>query len=141
MVICGRKKIRVEKGKTKTLLETIDNEWKQGNFSPLFIFENTTTAKEKAIRNSPYLNFIFEEILPTPEMRKTLVIYGSNFRKEDEHILKKLKENSYLKKIAISVYEDGKEQEFETRVRSQLKCLNKELYFFDADSCWKNGNG
>ncbi len=121
------------------LLSTIVNKWNTG-FSPLFVSEGTSLQKLATIRESSYLSRVYNSVLPN--IGETLVIYGTSFQRNDEHIYKALIEGS-VKKVAVSIHKPS-------NVNLQSRCseintmLNKikavEIKFFDAESkgAWIN---
>ena len=112
----------------------------QGNCIPLFVSEGTSPQKVHAIEGSNYLSTIYKEVIPS--LSRSLTVYGWGFGYNDAHILNKIGRNS-LDRIAISVYRDGNEQDFCSRVEGQIRRYlgrNIEVLFFDCNSsgCWNN---
>ncbi len=71
---------------------------------PIIITEGTHDKKLRYIqRNSDYLGFIYDEIIPRPS--DSLVIYGCSLE-NDHHILDKALEINY-QKVAISLYREN----------------------------------
>jgi hypothetical protein len=115
------------------LLSTIVNRWSSG-YSPLFVSEGSTKQKLSSINESPYLNRVYNSVLPN--IGDTLVVYGSSFQKNDAHIFNAILSGT-VNKMAISVHKPS-------NPNCQIKCseiknmLNKirpiHITFFDAES-------
>ncbi len=129
------RKIKCSPGKITSLLETIIEKWKSDDCTPLFVCEGETKHKDKAIKASPYLNFIYKEILP--KLTKSLVIYGWSMDDNDNHILIQLKT---VTRIAVSVHQ--KNPDYIKHADEVLREQGiKDITFFDTASpgCWNNG--
>jgi hypothetical protein len=121
------------------LLSSIVRKWNTG-FSPLFVSEGTSLQKLASIRVSSYLSRVYNSVLPN--VGETLVIYGTSFQRNDEHIYKALIEGN-VKKVAISIHKPSNSN-WQLRCKEIDTMLNKikaiEIKFFDAESkgAWIN---
>jgi hypothetical protein len=118
------------------LLDNILKKWNNDNYTPLFVSEGTAEQKKQAIKRSPYLRTIFDEVLQNLP-NNYLTIYGFNFSDQDLYILDQIAKNkNKIVKVAVSVYKDGKEAAYFSRVKEKLeKHLNitdNNIDFFDS---------
>jgi hypothetical protein len=122
------------------LLDTVFDSWRAGDTTPVFVSEGTTEQKHAAIRRSPYLSTVYEEVLP--DVGDSVVIFGWSLHDNDDHLLDAICESTALR-FAVAV--DPKAEklaEFEAMARRKLGDRlgrNKfELTLFDRTSsgCW-----
>lgn len=126
------------------LLETISSQWGKGDqikdYIPLFVSEGNTKQKLSRIRQSNYLDTVYDSELSM--LDESLVIYGWSVGKQDAHILDALAKGT-LKEIAISVYKEDDDWKsncdgVEKTIRKKRNLRDCKIYFFDAESkgCW-----
>ena len=123
-----------------TLLGRVLNEWRSGDWLPLFVSEGESDQKHAAILRSGYLSTVYNSVLPN--LAGTMVVYGCSFE-FDEHILRRVCKPSTTR-VAISVHKEGRsKRDLEHQCESikwQLGNLHRglNLVFFDAQSpgCW-----
>ncbi len=90
--------------------------------------------KEQEIQESLYLRACLDRL---KKIEGVLVIHGSDFGGNDDHIWKAIRDNSGIKEVYVSLYKEG-EQEAEKRARAKEK-LNggaggdKKIILFDGD--------
>lgn len=127
-------------GWSTALLNQIIANWTAGTHLPLFVSEGTSTQKLQAIRRSPYLTAVYDQVLSSPG--NALVVYGLSFAANDDHFLEALK-RSPPKLMAISVYcgsPSNVQQAFCHSVTAKLKTHLPwtQVAFFDSASpgCW-----
>ena len=118
--------------------------WETGEVIPLFVSEGTTDQKERSIRRSVYLSTVYHEVLPN--LGKSIVIFGWSFSDNDIHILRAILRNSYLERLAISVYDENNFGSFSSEVQRKIRQIKQEIsnnneleiLFFRAQSngCW-----
>lgn len=135
-LVLGRTKNFVERklSSRNNLLDDLIEKWESGEYTPLFISEGTSEVKTSSIESSPYLNTIFNEVLPNA--KHNLVIYGWSIGDHDNHLVEKIKASG-VKKIAVSVHNN--DQDFCDRVeRIFKKSEHYDVHFFNASSegCW-----
>ncbi len=110
------------------LIDTVDDNWKKGN-TPLFVSEGTEDQKLRSIRSVPYLNYVYNEILGN--LTEFIVIYGWSMSDCDDHLVHKIFHNKKVKKVAISIYTDGKDNDQigreESKIIEKLKSENNAL--------------
>ena len=124
------------------LLDTVVEQWQTGRLTPLVVSEGTSDQKLRAIRRSPYLLTVYEEVLP--ELGESLAIFGWSLSDQDDHLLSAICRNR-PKRIAVSVRKHSSRLE-ETMARTKRKLdqhLSEdryELFFYDAASsgAWTN---
>lgn len=68
-----------------TLLDSIFDTWRAGDTSPVFVSEGTSDQKSSAIRRSPYLSKVYQEVLP--DLGDSVVIFGWSLGENDDHLL------------------------------------------------------
>lgn len=125
-------------------LETIYRKWGENSYSPLFICEGEGKRKLTSIKESVYLTTIYHQVFKS--LGENIVIYGWNMNDEDDHIVEQLSRVNKinpLKKLAISVYLNGEEDDFIGRVQDKIyEKINKDLHidFYNSASsnCWNN---
>ncbi|MCK4598311.1 DUF4917 family protein [Candidatus Bipolaricaulota bacterium] len=122
------------------LLDTVFHCWCAGEAIPLFVSEGTTEQKRAAIRRSPYLSTVCDEVMP--DVRESVVVYGWSISDTDDHLLKQVC-RSAARRFAVSVDpQRGNLGEFQAMVHRKLEerlTRNRcELMFFDRSSegCW-----
>lgn len=139
---------KIQLDQQSTLLEEILGSWNSNNKLPLFVSEGDSEQKKNAIKRSPYLSVVFDEVLRN--LSDNIVIYGWKMAPQDDHILERIcKRNTNLKTIAISIYTPGHNE----MILDQLKIIEKikkyndkndsiEVLFFDSGSpgCWINSD-
>lgn len=136
------KKIRGSNDSGVDLLAAITDEWLTGRGVPVFVSEGTSAQKVAAIRRSPYLMNVYENVLS--KIGDSLVVYGFGFGDQDQHVLDAIKRN-WPERMAVSVYTDQPEeqqQEFCHQVRkvTSTSLPKTVVSFFDSKSggCWNN---
>lgn len=88
------------------------------------VFTNTSENKEKCINGNIYLKNAFNKLV---SLSGTLMIFGSNLAKNDEHIFKQIK-NSNISKICISTSQNKYNTTYN---RAKEIFPDKEIEFFD----------
>jgi len=131
-------KIHAETG--AALLETVFDRWRAADATPVFVSEGTPEQKRSAIRRSPYLSAVYDEVLP--DAGDSVVMLGWSLRENDDHLLDALCCSTALR-FAVAVNPGAATlDEFEAMVRRKLAERlgpNRfELTFFDRASggCW-----
>lgn len=127
---------KISSNESNDLLDTILEEWKNGDKSPLFVSEGTAEQKIKSIRDSYYLSVVYREILT--EQKQSLVVYGWGFGEQDIYILTQMK-NCGIRNIAVSVYNN--DMEYCSRVRKIIKkelgsSIDIDFFHSDSEGCW-----
>jgi len=127
-------------------IKTIFERWNTNHYSPLFVCEGETRRKLVSIKGSVYLNTIYNDVFN--DLGDTIAIYGWDMKDQDDHVLERLgsiqKTNKKpFKRIAISVYRNGQENNFMTKAMNKInKKISKDLPidFYDSASsnCWNN---
>ena len=123
--------------KENNLLDTIKAFCKKNTtYTPLFVSEGTAEQKKQAIKRSPYLSTIFDEVLQNLP-NNCLTIYGFNFSEQDLYILDKIAKNkNKIVKVAISVHKDENEADYFSKVKKKLKkhlnITDNNIEFFDS---------
>lgn len=125
-------------------LQAVYNKWKSNYYSPLFVCEGDTNRKLASIKKSIYLNTIYNDVFN--DLGNAIAIYGWNMNDQDNHVLEQLGaayEKNKFKKVAISVYKNGHEQDFIKRVFKKVhKIIDNQFQidFYDSASlnCWNN---
>jgi hypothetical protein len=128
-----------------SLLSTIIQKWSAAECVPLFVSEGLTTQKVARINASPYLQTVYNEVLP--ELGQHVAIYGWSISDRDVHILKAMKRaKKPIQKLAISIHETGNIQNKCKRITEIVETIFEEwpyvkmpeIYFFAASSenCW-----
>jgi Domain of unknown function (DUF4917) len=100
---------------------------------PLFITEGSSKDKMRAIRESDYLGFAYDQLMLQKE---SLVIFGHSLDAKDDHLIKAIGRNM-PKKIAVSIRSSNNEDYIlERKVIIRNKFLTgkfrPEIFFFDA---------
>jgi hypothetical protein len=133
-------KLQADEG--EALLGTVFDKWRAGDTTPVFVSEGTSEQKRAAIRRSPYLSTVYEEVLP--DLGDTVVVLGWSIHQNDHHLLDAIC-SSQVRAFAVAVNRQAADlAESQERVRRELAermRFNKfELTFFDRDSddCWIN---
>ncbi len=131
-------KVRSDAG--AALLDTVFDRWRAGNTTPVFVSEGTSEQKRLAIRRSPYLTTVYEEVLP--DLGEDVMIFGWSMGDADDHLLDAACLGA-LRRVAIAVDPDAANlAEFQVGVHRKLtERLGQdrfELTFFDRASptCW-----
>jgi len=120
------------------LLDKIFEEWASDQYTPVFVCEGTSEQKLAAIRRSPYLFTVYDEILPS--MTESVVLFGWSLGEHDVHILNSLCSGG-VTRFAIALNPESADVEDDERRITRL--LNKrvespDITFFDRSSsgCW-----
>lgn len=96
--------------------------------APLFVSEGTSTQKLKAIRNSPYLSFAYNELRADTH---AIVVFGLRLRAEDAHIAAAI--NRFGITVGIGLRMNKPVHEIAARMAQYDQVLNRTVrYFFDA---------
>lgn len=137
-------KLKLEEDGFLSLRDKVLRCWETGEVIPLFVSEGTTDQKERSIRRSVYLSTVYHEVLPN--LGKSIVIFGWSFSDNDIHILRAILRNSYLERLAISVYDENNFGSFSSEVQRKIRQVKQEIsnnneleiLFFRAQSngCW-----
>lgn len=134
----GEFKIRTAPG--AGLLDTVFDRWRAGETTPVFVSEGTSEQKRAAIRRSPYLSTVYEEVLP--DLGESVVVFGWSVSENDDHLLDQVCRGA-VHRFAVAVDpEEADLGEFEAMVHRKLEerlGRNRfELMFFDRSSggCW-----
>lgn len=100
---------------------------------PLFVTEGTAKDKFRAIQQSSYLSFAYNQF---SNHQGPLVVFGHSLGKSDEHILDAMK--SWRNRVlAVSLFRksDAKDVQSELdRLRHQLPNLRTDIVLFDAET-------
>jgi len=122
------------------LLDSVFDKWRSGDTTPVFVSEGTTEQKHSAIRRSPYLLTVYEEVLP--HVGDSVVTFGWSLQDNDDHLLEAICKST-ARRFAVAVDpKAAKLDEFEAMARRKLADRvgrNKfELILFDRASsgCW-----
>ena len=127
---------KASSSESSDLLDTLLEEWKNGDKSPLFVSEGTAEQKIKSIKDSYYLSIVYREVLT--EQKQSLVVYGWGFGEQDIYILKQMK-NCGIRNIAVSVY--NKDMEYCFHVSGIIKkelgsSIDIDFFHSDSEGCW-----
>ena len=122
------------------LFSEIEKKWKH-NYVPLFVSEGDSKQKLRAIRRSAYLNFVFENVLPS--LGSIVIIYGWRLAQQEKHLIRKIFQNTGIEKVFVSIYCGNSDyQEEQRRISGILSSENSlvDIKFFDSESkhCWCN---
>lgn len=107
-----------------------------------FVSEGTWKQKRKAINESVYLNFVFDEFR---REKNDLIVFGFSFDEEtDKHIIDAIKK-CRGRRLAVSIYRGKKTDplivaEMDT-LRGKLSASCDDLFFFDAATHPLGNNG
>jgi hypothetical protein len=118
------------------LLDSILNEWANGDVVPLFVCEGTSLHKKDSIHSSSYLQRVYREVVP--DLGASLVIYGWGIGQQELHLLEQIR-RARCQRVAVSVC--GDDQAYAQRVEEQLHAIGiADVRFFDSLSpgCWNN---
>ncbi|MBW2341357.1 MAG: DUF4917 family protein [Deltaproteobacteria bacterium] len=122
------------------LLDTVFDHWRTGEKTPVFVSEGTSVQKRAAIRRSPYLSTVYEEILL--DLGKSVVVIGWSMSENDAHLLNQVCESG-ARRFAIAVDREAANlHEFQAMVHRKFEGRigrnEFELMFFDRSSegCW-----
>lgn len=123
-------------GASSDLLEAIFTAWDKGAATPIFVCEGGSAQKVDAIMASPYLRSVFYG--PLHEIGESLVIYGWQMAKQEQHILDAIKKHPPTR-AAVSVY-DGSQQYCEHAHKTLTNAGIANVRFFDSKSpgAWNN---
>ena len=131
-------KIRTHAG--GALLDTVFDTWRAGDTTPVFVSEGTSQQKRVAIRRSPYLSTVYEEVLP--DLGESVVVFGWSMSENDDHLLNAVcRGDAWRFAVALDPAAPNRD-EFVATVRrklsEQLRRNRFELTFFDRGSqhCW-----
>ena len=128
--------VKISADEFGNLLDRVVEEWQGGRLGPVVVSEGTSAQKLRAIRRSPYLLTVYEEVLP--ELGESVAILGWSMSDQDDHILPVLCRSGF-RRIAVSVRPQSPRLA-ETMARTQRKLDQNlgqnryELFFFDAAS-------
>lgn len=118
------------------LRTVIQNSWSSGR-DPLFVSEGTSAEKLATIRQSPYLNTVYNKVLT--KLGPNVVAYGFSFAENDTHVLDAMATNP-PSTLAISVYSQQSEDEklafigkTSGHIRTTLSHTKTSLRFFHHD--------
>jgi len=121
-------------------LNTVIQKWSDGTHTPVFVSEGTSEQKRAAIRRSPYLSKVYEEVLPA--LGKSVVVFGWAIHECDDHLLDAVCQGT-TSQFAVAVDPAATNiGEFQATVRQKLterlKSNTLNLKFFDQGSpgCW-----
>lgn len=125
-------------GRTHKLKNRINSNLLDISEVPLFITEGSSADKLKAIRNSDYLLFSYDQFL---NHSAPLVVFGHSLSNSDSHLLDAIRKSA-CKKIAISLRSSNSSEEIVKRKADLYHALCKglsrrqkpELIFFDAQT-------
>ena len=129
--------LKIKLKNSDNLLDQIANKWNE-EYVPLFVSEGDSTQKEKAIKRSSYLNFIYENLLN--DLGENIIIYGWSMSDQDKHLIDKIFKSTKVKTVFLSIFTDGKtEEELEeeqTKIIKILRQRNKNITikFFESNS-------
>jgi len=123
---------------TQYLLDVVEQRWQSNEYAPLFVSEGDARQKFSAISRSPYLNTVYNEVLPN--LGESITVYGWSFSDEDDHILDSLfRHSESIERVAVSVYTEGSgdpsqfceyvDDKIRDRIGSQTT-----VHFFDSAS-------
>lgn len=134
--------VKVATDPSSNLLDTIAARWEEGVVTPLFVSEGTSSRKLSSILASPYLSSVLREVLPT--IGQTVVVHGSSFSDEDEHLLDAVCSGRRKpRRFAVSSNPDSPlDAAYRGRVEAKLGMrLGKDgfrLFFYDwrSPGCW-----
>ncbi len=131
-------KIQVDGG---ALLETVFDRWRE-DATPLFVSEGTSEQKRAAIRRSPYLSAVYDEVLP--ELGESVVTLGWSMGENDDHLLEAICRRG-TRRFAVAVDPNSDRlAESQANVRRRISGLLREelgeVVFYDWTSpgCWIN---
>ena len=127
------------------LLDTVFDRWRAGDTSPVFVSEGTSEQKLAAIRRSPYLSTVYEEVLP--DLGDSVVVFGWSLHDNDDHLLDAVCLDAVCRysarRFAVAADPTAPDlDELQARIRRKLAARfgrNRfELTFFDRGShgCW-----
>ncbi len=125
---------KLAKTSSENLRKVIDGAWANGR-DPLFVSEGTATEKLATIRQSLYLNTVYNQVLT--KLGSNVVAYGFSFAENDTHVLDAMATNP-PSTLAVSVFSgqpDSEQQSFAHDVSSRVrkKLPNATLRFFHHD--------
>lgn len=118
------------------LLEAIFTAWNMGTVTPIFVCEGSSAQKVDAIMASPYLRSVLSG--PLHEIGESLVIYGWQMAKQEQHILDAIKKHPPTR-VAVSVY-DGSQPYCDHAHKTLTAAGIANVRFFDSKSpgAWNN---
>ncbi len=123
-------KLKLRRGQDWELIDEIAR-MINTNHLPLFVSEGSSEQKLRAISRSPYLMFAFSKF---KECSESLVIYGSSFSEQDQHIVSALDRKK--RNIAVSLFigdkKGGNLKKEMSDIRSQL--TRHDVVFFDSST-------
>lgn len=118
------------------IVDQIKNSIKCNRY-PLLVMEGNYKKKLEKINQVRYLRFCYDSL---GVIKENLFIFGFSFSENDHHIVQKIRENPYLKKIFISIRENNPEKikNLETKanyINSSRSSTNKiEFVLFIANT-------
>jgi len=133
----NNEELKIKRTNNDNLLDEIANKW-SGNYVPLFVSEGDSAQKEKAIKRSSYLNFIYENVLNN--LGENIIIYGWSMSDQDKHLIDKIFKKTNVKTVFLSIFTDGKTddelEEEQTKIIKILQKRNKDITikFFASNS-------
>jgi hypothetical protein len=134
--------IKVQAGDAGDLLETIFEKWRSGEKTPVFVSEGTSEQKRAAIRRSPYLSTVYNEVLPS--LGESIVVFGWSMGDQDDHLLDAICRGK-PHRFAIAVDPaannlEGVEAKFKHKLKTKLGTERPDVVLFDRSSegCWIN---
>lgn len=120
-----------------TLLKSIECTW-QSEMAPLFVSEGISEEKEKKILQSPYLQYVYIDILGGfLHQKHNIVIYGWSMSDQDNHIIQQIfSSNNVLKNVFISVLEEDDIHNIEHKIHTYNQSINVKFFKANSDNCW-----
>lgn len=110
------------------LFKDVDEDWEKG-YTPLFISEGTSEQKLNSIQSTPYLNYVYNEILN--DLTSFIVVYGWSMGDCDDHLIRRIFSNKRIQKVAVSIYTGSRsvqEMQDEAReIRKKIKRYNDKV--------------
>jgi len=92
------------------------------NQYPLFVAEGSSENKMRQIMSDPYLDYCLGKL---GRIQDNLVTYGISFGDNDEHILKRIHENTTLRSIFIGLF-GGEDSPDNIRIRIKFDAIEAE---------------
>lgn len=134
----GTELVKITWSRTQVpLIDQIRDALADGRY-PLIVTEGTSAEKVTKILHSAYLNHAIRSF---SSITGALFMYGLSLAPNDEHLLRRITENTGLRAIYLSVYGDptsASNREIMSRAEqlSEGRPQNRplEVHFFDADS-------
>lgn len=137
----GGAEFKIQANEGTALLDTVFTRWRTGDTSPVFVSEGTSKQKRVAIRRSPYLSTVYEDLLP--HLGQSVVILGWSMGDADDHLLDAICKGGDVERFALAVRPgDPSLDEFTAIVHRKLTDRRGrntfEVTLFDRSSagCW-----